>query len=103
MIVSVSSFALSFALFPIVYTALRDEAPISAWLLLAFIAGAAFTAVYGVIAQPNATSLATSPAAASGLNRLAGTIGDPNELATLLAAGIGALDRDHLRPAASPR
>lgn len=86
-IVSVSSFALSFALFPIVFSAVREKHHLRL-LLLAFIGGAAFTAVYGVIAQPNATSLATSPAAASGLNRLAGTIGDPNELASLLAAGV---------------
>jgi O-antigen ligase len=85
--VSTVSFLLNFMLFPIVFSAVRTKVDLR-YLILAFIAGAAFTAGYGVIAQPNATSFATSPAAASGLNRLAGTIGDPNELASLLAAGI---------------
>lgn len=84
---SVSSFMLSFLLFPIVYSAARRKRDVR-WLMLAFIAGATFTAVYGVLAQPSAATVATSAAAASGLNRLAGTFGDPNELAAVLVAGV---------------
>jgi O-antigen ligase len=86
-VTSVSSFLLAFALFPIVYSAVRTERDLR-WLILAFVAGATFTAIYGVLSQPSAAAFATSPAAASGLNRLAGTIGDPNELAAMLVAGV---------------
>lgn len=83
-----ASYALNFALFPLVYAAIRK--PADARLVLgAFVVGAGVAAIYGVLSQPNAAALVTSPVAAQGLNRLAGTIGDPNELATLLAAGIG--------------
>lgn len=85
--VSVASYALAFALFPIVFSALRTKRHML-WMMTAFVLGAAFTAIYGVLTQPNAAALATSPAAASGLNRLEGTIGDPNELASLLVAGV---------------
>ena len=86
--VSAISFALDFMLFPIAYAAIRKPEDVRP-LLGAFLVGAAVAAIYGVIAQPNATSLVTSATPAAGLNRLAGTIGDPNELATLMAAGIG--------------
>jgi O-antigen ligase len=86
-LVSSASFALNFALFPIVYTAVRSTRDVR-YIAAAFVAGAVVAAFYGVIAQPDATNLATSATPAEGLNRLAGTIGDPNELATLLAAGI---------------
>jgi O-antigen ligase len=84
---STASFALNFALFPIVYTAVRsvdDARRIAA----AFVAGAFLAAVYGIFAQPDATALATGSGSGSGLDRLAGTLGDPNELATLLVAGM---------------
>ena len=85
--VSTLSFALNFALFPIVYTAV-DRIDRARWVLGAFIAGATFAAAYGMFAPPDASGLASSPGAADGLDRLAGTIGDPNEFATLLVAGM---------------
>ena len=87
-LVSSVSFALNFMLFPVAYTAVRRPSDLRP-LLVAFVFGAGIAAVYGVIAQPDATALVSSPTAAAGLNRLAGSIGDPNELATLLAAGVG--------------
>ena len=84
----VASWTLNFALFPLVYAAIRKPADLRP-LIAAFAIGAGTAAVYGVLAQPNAASLVTSPVAAQGLNRLAGTIGDPNALATLLAAALG--------------
>ena len=86
--VSTISFALNFALFPIVYSAVRTTAEVRQ-IMVAFIIGAVLAAAYGVIAQPNASALAASSTAATGLNRLSGTIKDPNELATVLAAGVG--------------
>jgi O-antigen ligase len=86
-VTSSTSFLLNFALFPIVYSAVRTTRD-ARWIILAFIAGASFAALYAIVFQPNAIALATSPSAASGLNRLAGTVGDPNELAALLAAGV---------------
>ncbi len=85
--VSTLSFALNFALFPIVYTAV-DRLDRARWVLGAFIAGATLAAAYGIFAPPDAAGLASSPGAANGLDRVAGTIGDPNEFATLLVAGI---------------
>ena len=87
-LVSSLSFALNFMLFPVAYSAVRRPTDLRP-LLVAFVVGAGVAAIYGVIAQPDATSLVSSPTAAAGLNRLAGSIGDPNELATLLAAGVG--------------
>jgi putative inorganic carbon (HCO3(-)) transporter len=81
------SFLLSFMLFPIVYSAVSSTRD-ARMLVLAFVGVATVTSLYGVLAQPDASALATSPAAASGLNRLAGTVGDPNELAALLVAGV---------------
>ena len=40
-------------------------------------------AAYGIIAAPNLSSLSESPTAASDLDRLGGTIADPNLLAAL--------------------
>ena len=85
--VSVSSFALSFVLFLIVFAAVRNLK--AARLLVgAFIVGATVAAVYGYFLQPDASGLASSASAAGGLDRLSGTIGDPNEFATLLVAGM---------------
>lgn len=81
------SFILSFALFPIVFAALRTKRDVLL-VLGAFLAGATLAAVYGYFSQPSASELASSPAAADGLNRLAGTVADPNEFATLLVTGM---------------
>jgi O-antigen ligase len=87
-IVSTISFALNFALFPIVFAAVRSIADVRR-IFLAFILGAVLAAMYGVVAHPDASALAGSATAATDLNRLSGTIKDPNELATVLAAGLG--------------
>ncbi len=86
-IVETYSFALNFALFPIVYAAIRNKADVRK-VLIAFCLGAVLAAGYGLITQPDATNLAVSANSAGGLDRLSGTFGDPNELATVLAAGI---------------
>jgi O-antigen ligase len=85
--VSTISFALNFALFPIVFAAVRSKKDVRQ-ILAAFIFGAVLAALYGVVTQPNASALSGSATAASGLNRLSGTIKDPNELAAVLAVGI---------------
>jgi O-antigen ligase len=85
--VATASFLLNMALFPIVFAAIRNKR--SVWLVYgAFVAGATFAALYGYVTQPSASALASSPTAANGLNRLAGTVADPNEFATLLVAGM---------------
>lgn len=81
------SFFLSFALFPIVYAAIRTKADVR-HVFAAFVIGSTLAALYGYVSQPNAADLASSPTAAAGLNRLAGTFEDPNEFATLLVTGI---------------
>jgi O-antigen ligase len=80
---SSASFALNFALFPIVYTAVRSIRDVRL-IAGAFVAGACLAAFYGIAAQPDAASVGSG----AGLDRLAGTLGDPNELATLLVAGM---------------
>ena len=70
-------YGLSFALFLIVYTAVRVERQ-AVWLVGAFVAGATLAAAYGIVAPPQATEA----------DRLAGTVGEPNELAAVLVAGI---------------
>ena len=52
------------------------------------VAGATVAAVYGIVATPDASELAYSSTAGSGLGRIAGTVGDPNELASLLVVGL---------------
>lgn len=86
-VIEVSSFVLNFALFPIVYAAVTSKRD-ARLLIGAFIAGSVVAAGYGLITQPSVAALASSPAAANGLDRVSGTLGDPNELASVLAAGI---------------
>lgn len=81
------SFLLNFILFPIVYAAIGTKRDV-AMVFGAFVAGAALAALYGLITQPSAAGLANSASAAGGLNRLSGTVADPNEFATLLVAGM---------------
>ncbi|MDX6585733.1 MAG: hypothetical protein QOI31_206 [Solirubrobacterales bacterium] len=77
---------LTAALFLILYEAIRTPQHIR-MVLGAFIAGATFAALYGVVAQPDASQFAYA-AGSEGLNRIAGTVGDPNVLAATLAAGL---------------
>ena len=94
------TFSLSFLLFPIVYSA-TTSTRVARMLVLGFVAGAAFTAAYGIFVQPDASGLAGSPSATAGLDRLAGTVGDPNELAALLVAGIALSGAIVFNPAVS--
>lgn len=73
-------------LFLILYEAIRTPKQIR-MVLGAFIAGSTFAAVYGVVATPDASQFAYA-AGSEGLNRIAGTVGDPNVLAATLAAGL---------------
>ena len=70
-------YALDMMLLPIGYAAMRERRHV-VWVLTAYVAGAALSAVYG---------FATSSAAGFS-GRLAGSIGDPNAEATVLAASI---------------
>ncbi len=82
-----ASFILNFALFPIVFAAIRTQRDVRL-VYAAFLTGATLAALYGYVTQPSASALASSPTAANGLNRLAGTVADPNEFATLLVTGM---------------
>jgi O-antigen ligase len=77
-----SRYLLNIALIPIVYTAMRTRRH-AAWLAAAFVTGAAISAAYGLVTRP-----AISTVGASEVDRLSGTIGDPNELAALLVSGL---------------
>jgi O-antigen ligase len=70
-------YALDMMLLPIAYAAIREPRHV-AWVLAAFVAGAAFSAVYGF----------ASSSAAGFSGRLTGSIGDPNAEATVFAASI---------------
>lgn len=74
-------------LFIIVFEAVRRPRDIRL-ILSAFVGGATVAAIYGVIAQPNAAEFAYSSTGGAGLGRLAGTVGDPNVLASLLVVGL---------------
>ncbi len=71
-----SRYGLNFLLFPIVYTAVRERRHVS-WLAWTFVAGALFSAAFGVVSpQPTQEG------------RLAGAIGEANELASVLVAAF---------------
>jgi O-antigen ligase len=78
---------LNIALFVIVLEAVKTERHVRG-VLSAFVFGGAVAATYGVIAQPNASQFAYSADSSSGLGRIAGTVGDPNVLASLLVVGL---------------
>ncbi|MFN8113687.1 MAG: O-antigen ligase family protein [Solirubrobacterales bacterium] len=80
-------YALSIMLIPIVYTALGTRQKMR-WIAAAFAGGAAFAAAYGLSAAPSSSAAAVSATAAGDLNRVTGTIGDPNLLASVLVVGI---------------
>lgn len=73
-------------LFLIVYEAIRTPQQIR-MILGAFVVGATFAALYGVVATPDASQFAYA-AGSEGLNRIAGTVGDPNVLAATLTGGL---------------
>jgi O-antigen ligase len=76
-VASVSRYILNAFLFLIVFTAVRERKHV-VWLLSAFVAASALSAAYGLIAPPPPGSE----------DRLAGTIGEPNQLAAVLVAGL---------------
>ena len=84
---SIIRIVLNSALLVIVFEAVRSTQTVRA-VLGAMVAGATIAAVYGIIATPNVSELAYSSTAGSELGRLAGTVGDPNELASLLVVGL---------------
>ncbi len=84
---SIQRFALNIVLFPIVYTAIREPKHIR-WLAASIVIGASAAAVYGLITIPSASQAADSVTAASDLDRITGTVGDPNLLASVLVVGM---------------
>jgi O-antigen ligase len=80
-------YALNAVLFLVVFTAIQSRQHVRA-LLGALVIGAVFAGLYGIAAQPSAAGVAIGPTSATGLNRLAGTIGDPNQLASVLVVGF---------------
>jgi O-antigen ligase len=71
--------ALDLLLIPIVYGAIRDRRDVQI-VVGGYLAGAIFSAVYGLITPPAATSLAAG--------RLTGSLGEANQQATVLVAAI---------------
>jgi O-antigen ligase len=72
-------FALSAILFLIVFGAVRRREH-ARWLVMAFVAGAFVSAAFGLVSSSGVNADAGG--------RLTGTIGDPNELAAILVAGL---------------
>ena len=87
-ITAFSRYALNLSLFPIVYSGLRRREH-ALWIATAFVGGATIAAAYGFVTRPNAAA-ASSPgiAGSAELDRVSGTVGDPNELAAVLVAGV---------------
>jgi O-antigen ligase len=73
-------------LIPIVFTAIRDTRDVKA-VAGAYVAGATIAAGYGLLASPNISGAAGAANATEQLNRIAGTVGDPNVLASVLLVG----------------
>lgn len=84
---SIQRYALNALLFPITYTAIREPRHIR-WVAGSLVAGAALAATYGLITIPSASEAADSLTSASDLNRITGTVGDPNLLASVLVVGL---------------
>ena len=66
-----TQYGLDMLLFLIVFEAVRAPAHVKG-LLAALVAGGAMAAAYGIVAAPNVSDLASSPTAASSLDRLGG-------------------------------
>ncbi len=80
-------YGLDALLFLIVFEGVRAPAHAKG-LLAALVAGGAIAAGYGIVAAPNVSDLASNPTAASSLDRLRGTIADPNQLAAVLVVAL---------------
>ena len=97
---ALSRYALNAALFPIVFIAVREARHLR-WVAYGIVAGATLAAGYGLATTPNLSGAATSITSTDDLNRVSGTIGDPNQLASVLVVGVVisfALALDRLRP-----
>lgn len=80
---SIQRYALNLALFPIVWVAIRRREEVN-WLIITLILGTAIAAAYGLVRPPsNPNAIDTSDAA-----RATGTIGDANQFAAVLVAGL---------------
>jgi O-antigen ligase len=83
------------ALFLIVFTAVQTRKQ-AAWVFGAFIAGTGLTAVYGFVANPEDDPYQT-------VTRLASSVGNPNQVAMVLVAGlalsVGAMFASRRKPA----
>lgn len=86
-ITTLTRLALNIALFPIVFSAISKPKHMR-WTAIALAIGATFTAIYGLVVAPSAANAATSLTAAGELNRISGTVGDPNVLAAVLVVGL---------------
>lgn len=75
---AVSRYALNASLLLIVFTAVQNEKHLR-WVLVAFVVGATVSGLYGIVYPPTEAIETT---------RISGTIGNANELATALVAGI---------------
>jgi putative inorganic carbon (HCO3(-)) transporter len=84
---TVFRYALNVVLFPIVYAAIREPRHLR-WIAAAFAVGAGMAASYGLVVVPSAAGAASSVTAAGDLDRISGTIGDPNLLASVLVVGL---------------
>ena len=81
-ITSIIRYTPNAALIVIVFTALRDRVA-ARQLMWALLGGASISAAYGIATRPSEYA-----AGASTVDRLSGTIGDPNQLAALLVIGF---------------
>jgi O-antigen ligase len=73
-------------LIPIVFTAVQSSRDVKA-VAGAYVGGATIAAAYGLIASPSASGAQGAVNATEQLNRIAGTVGDPNVLASVLLVG----------------
>jgi len=79
-VVAFTRLVLNMALIPIVFTGLQEARHLR-WVAAGIVAGAGLAAAYGLLGAP-------SVAEAGDLNRIAGTVGDPNLLASVLVVGL---------------
>jgi O-antigen ligase len=77
---SVGRYLPNVVLIVIVYSAMRTTRD-AVWPFAAFVAGAAISAAYGLVTTPSVSGTEE-------LDRVTGTVGDPNELAVLLLVGM---------------
>ena len=84
-LVNLGSFGLAALLFPVAYTALRDTADVKKLLMVIVVFGF-IAATYGFALDPSASGASGGDPAAE-LDRLGGSIGDPNRFAAKVLPG----------------